>query len=413
VTFSNHLRIESTTSADSPERIAVEATVAAWNELVDRLVQSRTTAAHASGGAEAVAVVESSPVTAFLSARANREALAQALFEGVVLDRWSSDAKRKRDWRATVAICRAVARSTTPAEAGTFERASSARDVALRHTGASPSPPALATGLLASLSADDRYAVHAQWLQFAADGDLALVEPRVGHALALDGDGPGWLKLLGAVGRARAALGDYSRASEALDMAIAGWIAIGDVEELSRPLSERLRIAAISEGSLPRMDELLLIGGESLARMTGDPSYLCVALGRALVQIGRRGDGARVLATATADLGYIGYPITAALRWQALADPERAPSIRRLLEEHGGDDQWILARLDEYVAPHGRSGALDAEGLRLIDLLLNSVVEATEHRSQIARLLGGGARESLRVEVVAEALPMYLPVTRY
>jgi hypothetical protein len=196
-------------------------------------------------------------------------------------------------------------------------------------------------------------------------------------------------------------------------MAIAGWIAIGDVEELSRPLSERLRIAAISEGSLPRMDELLLIGGESLARMTGDPSYLCVALGRALVQIGRRGDGARVLATATADLGYIGYPITAALRWQALADPERAPSIRRLLEEHGGDDQWILARLDEYVAPHGRSGALDAEGLRLIDLLLNSVVEATEHRSQIARLLGGGARESLRVEVVAEALPMYLPVTRY
>jgi hypothetical protein len=407
------LRIDARATASLAEREGFRPVVDAWNALADRVVALRDPNEPPIRWVEAVALLEGDAVAEFLANAKHRDALARVVFDGVVLDRWAPEADGAREWRPTVALCRAIARSTPHTEAISLVRACAARDVALRHTGASPSPAAVSPELLATLAAEDRYMVLAQWLQFAADGDLVVVEPRVSYALSLAGAGPGWLRLLGAIGRACAANGDFRGANEALDRAIDGWRALGEWGELSRPLCERVRLTAIADGPCARTDELLALARDAIARSEGPATFLRVALGRALVQLDRPDEAIVLLEANPADGGGLGYPETAALRWLALADESRAPALRARLEEDGSDDQWILARLDERVARLGAAGLLEPEGQRLVAMLVTSVVEATEHRLQLARITGAGAPDALRPEVLAAALPRYLRETRY
>lgn len=228
------------------------------------------------------------------------------------------------------------------------------RDVARRHMGDAALLEWPTDEQLAPYAPEVTLEVLAHVVQSAADGALERVPDYV--AMALDRAAQGEhsrasLKLLGAAGRALAAVGDWQGASEVLARALDGWCAISPAES-SYALCELLRVEGV-RGRAGRVDELATLAEGTLAPHFGrtELAYVALALGRARALVGDWAGANRALATGAIATDTPEHVRTSAHRWRAyvaraLGDPEGASRELATLAAFGPTDQYILARLD-------------------------------------------------------------------
>jgi hypothetical protein len=231
------------------------------------------------------------------------------------------------------------------------------RDIASRHLGLAAPIPWPEEDLLTTYDRSRRLSIVAHVVQSAADGRLDLVPEYASRARQLISDEeatrePEALVVLGALGRALAATGQYEDARRVLSDAVRGWLATSPSDG-SYALCELLRL----EGIRGAKDEIYRLRDRELrlvlAAQTDASSkpYLTLALGRALAQCGCEAEALPVLESA--ELGvYAPYHVrTAAQRWRAVA--ARAVGAEHALRDAldtldalGPSDQRELARLD-------------------------------------------------------------------
>lgn len=228
-----------------------------------------------------------------------------------------------------------------------------ARDVSLRHLGYGVLIAWPSDEWLRAQPAEERLEVLAHAVQSAADADLGEVIDRVNNARAwLPAEGnAASAKLLGAIGRAEAAVGDYVRAAASLRQALDVWTSLGKLTsegsfafcELCRVLGIEKRLSDIEALKLTHWDEL----------MKSDPisaAYVQLALGRAFVQAGSVESGSSHLADSAAEWRFSPAHVNAArLRWLHRASLARgdAGHVLASLEQVGFEEQLHLARLDD------------------------------------------------------------------
>jgi tetratricopeptide (TPR) repeat protein len=161
--------------------------------------------------------------------------------------------------------------------------------------------------------------------------------------------------LLGAIGRAWAALGEASEALEALHDAVLAWIEVHRPCESSYALSAFLRLAGI-EGS----ELFLAMVAEPMQQLEADPQtsekslgYVRLAHARALVQLGRAAE-ARALLEDTPGRAPLPHEVESArVRWLAralddLGQSDAARALRATLRAETADpEQCTLAALDQ------------------------------------------------------------------
>lgn len=150
---------------------------------------------------------------------------------------------------------------------------------------------------LETLPDSDQSALLAHLVQHAADfGDESMRRNHAGHAERIlcakprsKHDEPE-LMLLGAIGRTRAALFEYPAALDVLENATRYWIEMGGWPKCSRALCEALRLVGIC-GDAMRFDRIEReVVGPLMSRRCLEAmslGFVRLALGRALVQIGR------------------------------------------------------------------------------------------------------------------------------
>jgi tetratricopeptide (TPR) repeat protein len=156
---------------------------------------------------------------------------------------------------------------------------------------------------LGRLPRPTRLKVIAHAVQSAADGPtgyerryVARAEPFLTRGLEAH---PGDVEVMGAIGRALAAVRDYAAARGALREALETWTQLGEINESSRALCEYLRVVGI-EGDAGAVTEALERWFEPFdANPRTDHTsraFVQLAAGRALVQAGRPEEAVRFLA---------------------------------------------------------------------------------------------------------------------
>jgi tetratricopeptide (TPR) repeat protein len=174
------------------------------------------------------------------------------------------------------------------------KRAGLAWRIAGRHEGVAHSIRWPADEDLALMPRTIRFGVIAHVLQSAADLDdriaeesIARVRPLVGP---MDERCSGQARLIGALGRALAACGQYEEARHWLEEAIATWIALFEEDQMSYPLSEWLRVTGVvgNAAAIPRAKQDWMARMDRDAR-TSDISraFVRLSLGRAFAQTGQ------------------------------------------------------------------------------------------------------------------------------
>ncbi len=257
-----------------------------------------------------------------------------------------------RRWRAVERSARWVQAAVAP---GTLEhaRATFARQVAERHANGR----GFEIPWDASLDANRDREKAAHVVQAAADAGSASLAPYLDRAGALlrvpmeEDD----LRLLGAIGRGRAAMRRYREASEALEEATTAWIERDRRDECSRPLAEWLRVAALA-GDPVSWQRAVQQGREHLdATEPSDIGGLFVryALGRGLCT---RGDTVEALAVLdlAAWLAAPAFLARSRARWRsrclhALGRADEA-AIERATIEAATDDDGGVAIEARFVA---------------------------------------------------------------
>ena len=314
-----------------------------------------------------------------------RERAETRLFAAVI-----GNARFVLDWSTVAALALGLLRERSPDAEGTWEL-EVVHAVAQRHDGitapiAWPEPEQLDRH-----DETTRLELVAHLVQSVADGELSAVPEYVEHALRVVGGvrSPAALKTIGACGRALAAVGLFDQARDRLTDAFAGWLEV-DRGQSSYSLCELLRVTGILgnrtgvlslvDTSVPSVLEATAPGGRSFVRL---------AVGRALVQVGESRRALEWLESPDDDGGAPVHVLTSRARWLAtaarqLSDTGRMASARTALERlDGGDaDQRWLADLDDAI-----SGSRDVEA-PLTELLGRPVV-GDEARRTLARIAPG------------------------
>ena len=210
-----------------------------------------------------------------------------------------------------------------------------------------------------------RLEIAAHVLQSATDGFDPDLETRIEQAMSLVAVDRSELHaadltLLGAIGRALAAVGEFERALAVLRKAVDGWLEILDPSGSSHALSELLRVL----GVLNRADELDAVQQNQLAQFEAEPTvdlhsraFMALALGRSLVLCGKPDRGLEQLEGSVIrwDLAF-SHVVRSRDRWRAralaeLGRTDEATAVRRQLATQidgttAADEFHLLARLD-------------------------------------------------------------------
>lgn len=265
------------------------------------------------------------------------------------------------------------------------------RDVSRRHAGEGVliSWP---QSHLAALPLEKRLEVIAHLVQSSADGAIEQIEAYVALAHEAVGEhrSPAALKVLGACGRALGALLHTARAGELLAQAVQGWLALGRAAEAGYSLCERLRLLG-QERALEEVQKVVAIEVSEFEAAEPDErsrTYVCLAVGRALIQAGASGEGLGWLAQDTADwMDGDAHVRTARLRWRAFAHGTLGDeaSVQTTLqgfedERLSGDGQRALAELDRAL----RRGLSPTEALNALLADANDGPEARRCMTALA-----------------------------
>lgn len=298
-----------------------------------------------------IALVEMFSKTREHALRQGREHLPEALFRVAL---WLPTLPSAA-WSDVAAAARALLLETPIEDKRTWARVAFARDVARRHTGEA-AVLALPDEEWGDLDQGSRLALAAHAVQSAADGELALVEPYVtyGEALAarvLEGDPaePAALRLRGAIGRALAAVGSFERAGRVLDAAVERWMAV-DVRQSSLALCELLRVHGVLRAA-SHLERLTALVARFASENTDEVSraFVRLSFGRALVQMGKPGDGCSELLAAEAWEKAPPHVEQSRQRWlhhAALLEGRDGSEHLEALKKMNESDQLHLAHLD-------------------------------------------------------------------
>lgn len=252
------------------------------------------------------------------------------------------------------------------------ERATLGADLAARHAGRSVLLAWPSEAALHSLAKPRRMRLLAHVVQSGADHDDASSRERIEQAKRFVADGmdrteSDWV-LLGALGRAAAASGDYAQGAAFLDAALEGWLSVGSLGEASYAFCERSRIAGVRGET--QWEPLRAIF-QTLAHHEGTSvtslAYCALALGRALVTAGEGELACEVLQHPIPWPTLAPFLSEGRLRWTAAAHArvgrvERAREVRAELRALAPlcESTCYLA-LDEAVETGGdATGALEA-----------------------------------------------------
>lgn len=317
-----------------------------------------------------------------LVAPAARAAAQAALFDGIVAGN-----RLALDWTLLTAIAIGLLRNGSDDERSRFELAF-VRDVARRHDGGTdvigwPDEE------LASYPQPKRARILAHVVQSAADGALHMVGEYVTKArrelAALDPELTDALAVRGAIGRALAAVGRFAEAEVELGATVEAWLE-RDPAQASFALCEQLRVAGI-ERQESRVRKLLEVAERVEAHTSAyGRTYVALACGRALVQVGSPRLARDVLAAPSVGMTAPAHVRAASLRWLAramddLGDGGAADSVRRELgDRHANSDQLALAKLDRATTVTERQAGLE--------LLLGSA-GSVEAKSLLERIAPG------------------------
>jgi len=296
---------------------------------------------------------------------------ASALYRMTVLGRtsltgWEAVA------RSAETLVDLLAGTAEPEEVQARDRARTAALIARRHEGAGAPPWWPEPEELDALPRPLRLQVLAQAVQTAADHDDASATAWAARAARwVPADAreryPEHLALLGAIGRARAAGGDYGGAARDLRTAVEGWAALFEPAEGSRALCELLRVLGIlGEHDAVRDLQRAVVADALQAPATTDTSraFLALALGRAHAQCAAWSEALAHLEDPDIhwDEDAPDHALRSRLRWlavvqDALGRPDDATRTReRLLAVD--DDYAFLARLDRALHRGEPTGAL-------------------------------------------------------
>ena len=314
---------------------------------------------------------------------AGRERSRQALFEGTLLG-----SRLGWDWGLVSAVASGLLRHVGDKDDERFEL-EMVRDIARRHGGTTAPIGWPEEDQLQRYDSQRQLTILAHVVQSVADGDLGAVPGHALRGLAAVGEQRSVeaLKLLGAIGRALAAVGEFDAAKNALDNALEGWLVTSPVEG-SHALSELLRIEGI-RGNLAGVVALRTLADEKIVPDLDAASkpYVALAVGRALAQAGHPQEALEVLADETLGARAPLHVQTSAQRWRAVAarslqKADQADEALRKLDGLGDTDQRILARLD--------NEALDVlETKKCLDELLLRPRDGEEARRLLSRLAPG------------------------
>lgn len=333
---------------------------------------------------------------------------AHQLFQGVVVRR-SHVLLDHRGVAATAAelLGRLAAEEGSEAAAARG-RAAFARDVARRHLGDEALLSWPEDAWLHSFPRPVRLSILAHVVQSAADSDQGRERDYAERALRWVAP-PGEehlqdLMLLGAVGRALAAVRDHRTGLAHLERALAGYLAQDALHEATHALSEALRVLGILgvpdaverslQRWLPALEREPLCDPVSLA-------FVRLAAGRALLQVGRPGPALDQLDDQATGVQWPATPYHvqhSRLRWLARALDRcgrHTEAEQRRSQIPTATDFGLLARLDAHLdriqqppaAAH--SDVLPQELANLLDKLAQLEPEGYETR-RLLRLAGEG-----------------------
>jgi hypothetical protein len=285
---------------------------------------------------------------------AARELFVEAVVESVALLSWHSFA------RAAALVGRTLRESGGPVDA--IAEATFAEAIARRHAGEPTALDFPSQEWLGRQRRPHRLAVVAHVLQSAADvGDSrvrAFVDQALAHVGAPGDECAEDLRVLGAAGRALAAIDDYERARELLLRAVRGWCELRHAAEASRAVCELLRIVGVL-GDRDGYREAACYADEVLDDPRTSPisrAYVKAAVERALCQLGMPEEALRDsdVPFSFAEAG--AWLMASRTRWRAraLAACGRIDEARALRERLDETDEELrpfawLARLDARI----------------------------------------------------------------
>jgi hypothetical protein len=296
------------------------------------------------------------------------------------------------DWRGVAAAAEHLLSCLSADDRGSRSRAAFAQAVARRHAQEAdawpipmPAPDELA---VVPRPIRQRYLAHV--VQSHNDGNSAEIETVLQRARravpALVDCHPEDLELLGAIGRALAALRRHGDARALLHDAVRGWVDIDRAAEASHSLCELVRVLGILRDRQALEGPALC---RAIASFRADPStttvshaYLRLALGRAFETLGDHARALRELAGDDADWDRAPRHVRAArLRWWARAltgagDRDGAARERGRLSDFGEEvAQRLLADIDDAIETDAdctdlveRLARADPQGMRQLGL---------------------------------------------
>ncbi len=177
------------------------------------------------------------------------------------------------------------------------------------------------------------------------------------------------LRVLGAMGRVLAPLGEYDRALTFLRRAVAGWFELAELQSASHSLCELIRVAGVADDepllleAIERYVRPLLSSG---TQSENARAFLLFAVGRAFAQLGQQQECLRWFSEEAARYS-VDWQRTALhlqasqLRWEAsalsrLVDANAAAGadVRRALEALAAESEytefaWVLCNLDRLL----------------------------------------------------------------
>jgi len=199
------------------------------------------------------------------------------------------------------------------------------------------------------------------------------LEPRVAGLLARNPDGtldlgdaaPAELMLAGAWGRVLALDGRLVEALALQRAALEAFWDAADLVEVSHPLCEALRVAALLGDHAGF--ESLVERGRAFSRLRPQAAasgFLDLAIGRGLIQLGRSAEGASHLCALSERAGpVVPHVLVSAIRWRVRAGELDRASARRTLEAFDAATRgWVdtLMALDAAPDEAAAGGALAA-----------------------------------------------------
>jgi tetratricopeptide (TPR) repeat protein len=275
-------------------------------------------------------------------------------------------------------------------------KAAFARDVARRHLGEAALLLWPEEDILGAFSRETRLLIVAHVVQSVADGDplLALeTAERASRLISVISPLPADATLLGAIGRAEAAACAFERAAASLDTALQIWESLRLRTESSYALCERLRVLGIlgqEEAVLDLIETSVrtFLQEEQTSKVAR--SFVLLAAGRALAQLGRHAEAIERLEPEDAWSQAPDHVQASRLRWLSFAQRAtglsgQAASTLRALGCLGDTDQLHLAHLDDALA----RGTTTGEMVPLVQGLLNAEEGGDEARRLLLVLAPG------------------------